>query len=225
MPIAIRSFREQFPDCELIVVDNNPTENSPNWTARCRQEQLWIRTEPGLIVVENPTMDRSAGRGIDLALEVCRNHGHDVMIHIEPDCLVSGKTWLKNLLVPMESGAWMSGSLRRFYGPIHPTPSAWKCDINWSSFAHAPRGDDIRHPRFAELFQLTQLVEWSRDHEPDATQWWSEYWDCAQRNWFLAARSEKAVLVEPTDDFEHFWYGSMRSPDPGDPRFAKYLPS
>ena len=145
------------------------------------------------------------------------------MVHIEPDCLVSGRTWLENLLTPIEQGAWMSGSLRRFYGPIHPTPSAWRTDRNWSSFAHDLRGTDVLHPRFAELFHLKELLDWSSVHEPAARDWWANYWDCAQRNWFQAALVRKAVLIEPTGDFEHFWYGSQRAPDVSDPRFARYL--
>lgn len=222
-PIVVRSFREQLPDCELIVIDNNPMRGSVDWIPYCGVEQNWIRSRRDLIVVENNSADRSAGRGIDLGLQICRERQHEVMIHIEPDCLVSGRKWLENLLIPMRHGAWMSGSLRRFYGPIHPTPSAWRTDVDWSSFAHDLRRGDSQHPLFPELFRLQELLEWATVHEPAAMDWWEHYWDCAQRNWFRAAAVGKAELVEPANDFEHFWYGSSRPPDPTDTRLARYL--
>jgi hypothetical protein len=117
----------------------------------------------------------------------------------------------------------MSGSLRRFYGPIHPTPSAWRTDVAWSTFSHCPREKDAQHPQFDELFRLQELLEWAKVHEPNALDWWSHYWDTSQRNWFYAATKGKAALVEQANDFQHFWYGSQRPPDVLDPRLQKYL--
>jgi glycosyltransferase involved in cell wall biosynthesis len=221
--VAVRSFREHFPECPLVVIDNNPQKGTDGWASRCSLEQEWLRTQTNLIVVENTGLDRSAGGGIDVGLQYCREHGHEIMIHFEPDCLISGRSWLQSLLAPCQQGAWMCGSHRRFYGPIHPTPSAWRTDVEWASFAHVPRGNDVRHPRFQELFQLRELVEWARVHEPHAVGWWTDYWDPAQRNWFVAAAESRAVMVAPTDDFEHFWYGSQRPPEAGDAGLQKYL--
>ena len=83
-----------------------------------------------------------------------------------------------------------------------------------------------RHMECACYFgvrSLRDLLDWSSVHEPAARDWWANYWGCAQRNWFQAALVRKAVLIEPTGDFEHFWYGSQRAPGVSDPRFARYL--
>lgn len=221
--IAVRSFQEYFPDQQLVVIDNNPPADHSEWLPRCAEEQAWLRSQSDLIVIKNPGCDRSPGHGIDQGLQHCREQGHEFLVHLEPDCLISGRRWLDTLLEPCRQGAWMSGSHRRFYGPIHPTPSVWRTDVPWASFAHCHRQEDVFHPRFQELFQRQELLEWTQSHEPESHAWWQEHWDVSQRNWFCAAAVDRAVLVEPTNDFEHFWYGSQRPPDPNEPRFQPYL--
>ena len=221
--IAIRSFQAHFPHSRLVVIDNNPPKGHDQWVSRCATEQLWLRRQRDLVVISNPGNDYSAGAGIDLAIAYCRDHHHQVMVHFEPDCLISGDNWLGSLVSALYDGAWMSGQLKRFYGPIHPTPSAWRTDVPWVSFKSCSRDSDRTNPRFSELFLETTLIKWAQVHEPEAEQWWANTWDTAQRNWFFAAALDKANQVEVTNDFDHFWFGSQRPPSLEEPRISHYL--
>jgi hypothetical protein len=56
--------------------------------------------------------------------------------------------------------------------------------------------------------------------------YWGFWWDTAQKPWFDAAIHDKAVLVDESDDFRHFWMGSTHNPDPSvvnDSRVKEYL--
>ena len=116
MPIAVESYLSQFPDDRILVVDNNPQPGETGWSATCRRERRWLYSHPKLDVIYRRThcigipAQRTHGDGMDLALQWCRSRGADIMLHFEPDCLVTGRDWRLNLVSAIEQGAWMAGA-------------------------------------------------------------------------------------------------------------------
>jgi hypothetical protein len=196
--LVVRSFQKFFPAETLLVIDNNPDNGNP----KCEQERLWLRQQAGVCVIPNNGR-RTHGGGIEKALEWGRCHDMDVMIHIEPDCLISGSIWRQSLIKGIERGAWYVGSHKKQYGPIHPAPCALATAPSWGTFdAVRKTQDEVRHPRFLELYKVEALKN---------APWHLTHWDTAQRNWFFAAVNDRALLVE-APDFSHLWKSSMREP-------------
>jgi hypothetical protein len=228
--IAVGSLLKNTSFTRVLVVDNSPGPENVGYRAECASERAWLRSHPGVVLIDIPnraaTTTFEHGQGLDAALNWCRGHDIDVMVHLEPDCLVLGDLWVHRLLEPLTRGAWMSGANKKPYGPIHPTPSAWRTTEVRAGFRAQPRGIDEHHPRFNELFNLNELRRCTT-----ARKWagfWRHYWDTGQKAWFYAAVEDRAALVEHADDFVHFWMGSPRRPDnslapPDDPRFTCFL--
>ena len=204
--VAVTSYGRVFPD-RLLVVDNNPQSGEPGWDPSCEAERQWLRRHPQIDVVAGPE-PRTHGSGLNAALAWCRQHGTDVMIHIEPDCVVTGPEWRNNLLDAIRRGSWMAGAERKRYGPIHATPSAWLVSRVQDSFDAQPRAGDQHHPRFHELIDWERLKN-SAIREGSWT-FFEAQWDTAQKAWFRAAIVDRAALVE-TPDFKHYWLGSTRN--------------
>jgi hypothetical protein len=211
---AVESYLLRFPDDRLLVIDNNPRRGEEGWVPDCVRERNWLAGHPGVILVENPNrpdgplQNRSHGAGVDLALDWCRDRGVEVLVHFEPDCVVTGTKWRENLLRALEDGAWMAGSVRQCHGPIHPTPTAWRVPEVRASFKIAPwKGRDEARPGFHELVHPEAL---EHDTSPMGV-WigWSRYWDTGHKAWFEAAILDKAALVE-TPGITHFWHGSIQ---------------
>jgi hypothetical protein len=211
MPIAVESYLSQFPFDRILVVDNNPQPGETGWSATCRRERQWLYSHPKLDVIYRHAKcigvpaQRTHGDGMDLALAWCRSRGADIMLHIEPDCLVTGRGWRENLVSAIEQGAWMAGAGRKAWGPIHPTPSAWLVREVRTSFAEQrlPRGDS--QPRFKQLVNL-EILQAAALAE-GCWEWARQFWDTADKAWFQAAIHDRAALVE-APGFRHFWYGT-----------------
>lgn len=206
--VGLRSYQRHFPHDCVLVIDNNPLEHEPGWKPDCEREREWLSKCDGISLVRHPGPNRRHGAAIDFALNYCREIGADVLLHFEPDCLITGKNWYELLQRAINAGAWMSGMLRQPYGPLHPCPSMWRVDRDWSSFIDQPRGADVLHRRFNELFFLNRLLGLVEAEHPHMLAWWKENWDTAQKNWFHAAANDQAVHVPQTGDFRHFWMGS-----------------
>jgi hypothetical protein len=204
----LRSYQRHFPNERVLVIDNNPLEHEPGWEPACELEREWLSKCDGILFVQHPGPNRRHGAAIDFAMRYCRDNGGDVLLHFEPDCLITGRNWHELLRRPVCAGAWMSGMLRQMYGPLHPCPSMWRLDRDWSSFLDQSRGTDVLHPRFNELFFLSRLLSSVEAEHPHMLAWWQENWDTAQKNWFHAAVHDQAVQVPQTGDFRHFWTGS-----------------
>jgi|GEM_PF-976467 len=208
--VAIGSYLQHFPQDRILVVDNNPKRGERGWRPRCQAERAWLRAHPAVDLVDNllpDEMDRTHGAGMDVALHWCRSKGARVMLHLEPDCLVTGTQWREKLLAAIARGAWMAGTCRKSYGPIHPTPSAWQVSKVRASFKAQSRSSEVQDRRFASLVDLQVLKE-------EATRqgcwtWFEKNWDTADKAWFLAALSGRTALVTGSG-FKHYWNGSTR---------------
>ncbi|HUY32310.1 MAG TPA: hypothetical protein VMV69_05980 [Pirellulales bacterium] len=222
--VALRSYHRHFPHDRVVVVDNNPRPGEPGWEPACDTERDWLRSCSDVTLLSNDGPDKRHGAGIDVALDHCRTIGAEIMLHFEPDCLVTGSDWYEELWRPLNGGAWMAGNHCKLYGPIHPTPSMWRIDRVAGSFVDRPRGADADHPRFAELFDLARLLDHVRVEAPQLESWWRENWDTGQHNWFHAAAAGRAALAKTTGDFHHYWRGSMLPEHPAltnDPRVVE----
>jgi len=141
------------------------------------------------------------------------------MLHIEPDCLVTGRAWRENLLRAIDRGAWMAGAHKKAWGPIHPTPSAWLVREVRTSFKEQPRNQGVAHPRCGELFDLSVLRAAA---EPKGVwDWARENWDTADKAWFEAAIHDRTALVE-APGFQHFWYGATANSLPLEQLLKKF---
>jgi hypothetical protein len=72
LKVAIGSFLAQFPDQEILVVDNNPRRSDP-MGAECEAERQWLADHRRVRLLPN-LADRTHGAGMDLA-SWCREHG------------------------------------------------------------------------------------------------------------------------------------------------------
>src|SRR5262245_21314623 len=209
---AVESYAEQFPEDHLLVVANNPRRGERGWRPDCERERRWLAAHPFVELIDGPPVpsgpwsNRIHGAGVDVALEWCRARGADVLVHLEPDCLVTGRQWRDNLLGALAEGAWMAGSFRQPHGPTHPTPSAWLVSEVQASFrARQWRGGDEGHPRFRELVDLEVL--WASYAPLGLLPRWGKYWDTGEKAWFEVAVRDRAALVE-TPGFRHYWFGT-----------------
>lgn len=192
---AIRSYQQLFPSEIILVVDNNHDQNC--------QESVWLKNEKRLIVITGA--DKSHGGGMDTAMEWCHHNNAGIMIHIEPDTLCKTTEW-KSQLIDAVLPRWMVGAYRKTYGPIHPTPSAWKIRP-WKTFRHIRKtAIEKNDPKYSELV----------DDIPDDNGWFNDWWDTAHLNWFLAEREGKTALLNESEifgkHFMHYWAASRSSP-------------
>jgi len=210
MPIALNSFWAHFPHFRVLVVDNNPREDEPDFFPIHAEERDWLQQHPFLIVIEQPHQPRTHGRAIDCGLQWCRDHHIDCMLHLEPDCVITGTRWYENLCQGLDRGASMSGSHRKLYGPIHPTPSLWRVQDCHTTFDSCERAADEQHPKFSEVFDLDWLLDAIRKTGGDLD-FWETQWDTGQKAWFELAKDGRDHQACETDDFQHFWFGATTS--------------
>ena len=213
IPIAVESYLAHFPEDRLLVVDNNPRPGESGWSPAFRRERHWLLSHPRIDVIDDRAIipgvvaRRTHGSGMDVALDWCRRRGADVMLHFEPDCLITGREWRENLLHAIQQGAWMAGANRKPWGPIHPTPSAWLVREARTTFQGQPKVNDLNHPRFGELVDTGILKDQSQ--AGGAWRWAEKNWDTADKAWFHASIHDRAALVT-APDFRHFWLGSTQ---------------
>ncbi len=207
MPVGLGSFREHFPAWQVLVIDNNPEPGEAKWNEDHDAERKWLQAQPGVIVVKHAGPVRTHGAAVDTAVKWCRLNNVSYMLHLEPDCHITGTKWYESLCRGIDSGAWMAGSHRKEYGPIHPTPSLWKVDRIQTSFDYANRIPDEEHPRFLELFKREWLLR-AIENAGEDLNFWTTTWDSAQQAWFRFAVEGKAFHADSTADFKHFWAGS-----------------
>lgn len=198
--VMLRSLREHFRE-EIILVNHLP--NGEEIPTNYQDEHCTI--------LQNPDINkRGHGAGIDVAVEFLKRRGDKFFIHIEPDCLFTGKDWAVKLLDAAHSGAIMAGPCKLPFGPIHPCPSIWDLDRIPGSFGFSPRTEGIDF----KLFNYQQMVRWLCDTGmSDGGIWlWCHLWDCGIKNWYEAAKLNLAVHTDTMSGIRHFWAGRLRSP-------------
>lgn len=221
--VAIRSFWNHFPDQPILVVDNNPPPGDTLFEEVFTEETTWLQSLPNLTVLRH-SGPRSHGAALDFAMQYCREHSYKKMLTFEPDCLIRNRAWLEEMLEAMESQqAWLVGRYKRHHNPIHPCPTLWEVSKRWYSFDLCGVLEDSRHPQYYELVRHAEAEAWERRD-----------WDTGFKNWFIAATNDKAVCLEPSEGFKHFWQRSARPEVPPpitvdpilllDPELNVYLP-
>ncbi len=124
--VAIASYLEHFPEDRILVIDNNPRRGEPGWDPDCERERSWLRAHPRVdhaidtLAACSDDGVRIHGLGVDLAVQWCRDRGVDVLVHFEPDCVITGRRWRENLLRAIECGSWMAA---RAPACVRPDPS------------------------------------------------------------------------------------------------------
>ena len=192
---------EDYYDTNCIILENKGSVMSVYETANKKTYQI-----PHYL-----SKSKSHGAGIDLAVHFLRERGDQYMVHIEPDCVVSGLTWLNELKAAAASGAIMAGSMHLPFGPIHPCPSIWDLRRLPGSFDTSLRDTGINF----DVFNYRQMCEWLINVGMDnGGIWlWTHCWDCGILNWYKAALMGKAVHTKTGDGFRHFFAGRMRPPN------------
>ncbi|MHA2427496.1 MAG: hypothetical protein ACXADB_05695 [Candidatus Hermodarchaeia archaeon] len=177
-----------------------------SWNVGCGVESKWLESHSGLIVLKAPSTPPPGSSGVRLpnvlnrrlthgealtfAATWLRENSVDVMLAVEPDCVLTGRTWYEALLEPIRSeGMWCTYSKVAYptLDPIgHICPSMWLLEQISDGFGYYP---------FAEGSE-----EIERYH-------WIEGWDTGQKCWHECDKVGKAKRVELLD-FEHLWRGS-----------------
>jgi hypothetical protein len=177
-----------------------------SWNVGCGTERAWLESHPSLIVLKSPKLPPPGSSGVRLpnplnrmlthgeALTVAatwlRDHSIDVMLAVEPDCILTGRTWYEALLEPICSeGMWCTYSKVVYPNlkPIgHICPSMWLLDQISDGFGYYP---------------------FTEDSEEAAKYHWVKGWDTGQKCWYKCHKAGKAkrILLK---DFKHLWRGS-----------------
>lgn len=154
----------------------------------------------------------SHGMGIDLAVNYLKDNGFKSFVHVEPDCLVTGIDWLKEIAIALADGYHMAGSSQLSYGPIHVCPTGWNLDFIADTFDVTLIDQSlIPDPKH---FDFIKLVKWCLDVNVGHRAIWflCSHWDTGFKNWYIAASKNKAKVTSG-NGFIHFTNGSNRPPD------------
>lgn len=200
--ISIQSFRKHFPEEPLFVVDQNGYAN----------ERLLCETAGAKIIGDGRKGHHALG--VHKVLDVIRSQ-YDAFIHIEPDCLFTGRGWYEQIVAALNSGYWMAGPSRLPYGPLHPCPSGWVLDKLPGRFDYQPQGQDLYHSKYGRLVNIevicNEILRARSHHAKQVAIAKLLYWDVGLKNWFDCAVVEKAIQTN-SEGFRHFWFGRNRSP-------------
>ena len=195
--LSIPCWRHHFPTDTLVAVDHN---NNP--------DERRFAEKHGAVVVPQSTAEKTHGDGIDTAVNWCLANGYDVLVHIEPDCLLWGRDWYKRLLEPIgERRLWMTGHHRHIGTVLHPCPTAWYVPKVSHSYRACAKGDDLLEPEFARIIDVDDMRKAARDNP---FHW--DWWDTAIKNYYEISKQGRAGHVGPCLDFRHYWGGRYRKP-------------
>lgn len=214
--VMLRSLRKYF-DNEIIIVnhldkevpeeyyDDNCTilehNELPKFKSFNCKPYGWLPFRPNT---------KTHGIGVDVAVAYLRDRGCRYFVLIEPDCLISGIEWMKNLLNAMYDGHIMAGPSRFDFGPIHPCPSIWDITKVPGSFDITARQLNVD----MRLFDYKLMLKWvmATNIGLAAIWFWLYWWDCGLNNWYMAAQKGCAGHTKYAGDFRHFYRGHCRSP-------------
>lgn len=218
---CVESLRKHFPDMFVLFIDNNPNKvpvipepisdyerklvrDTNKFAGACQVEKDWIRSVPNSTVVETGKWLQH-GQAIQLAFDWHIDNGVKRLLHLEPDCFVSGREWLTQLEEPMNSGAWV------VWGGVTGTPDS-------------PAPDQVRPHLTPSLWQVDKA--WRYPYGPvssleDETEpWYKQFalpyetnihvWDTGVKAFLECWKKGKAVSVRLSDFVHYYRRGCMR---------------
>jgi len=194
--IMIRSLREYF-DEEVILVNHLNMEIPSSYI------------DKNCTILTN-NIGGSHGQAIDKAVKYLKERRIDYFVHIEPDCLISGREWYDHLVSAAINGATMAGPHKLPFGPIHPCPSIWYVPKIHGSFEVADRSGEID----PNLLDTNEMVKWlhSNNIKEHGIRIWMNSWDCGIKNWYESAKLNRAFHTQSSEGFKHFFFGRSRKP-------------
>jgi len=164
------------------------------WTRRfCEAEADWFRKQKQCLVVSTPRF-MLHGEAINLAFQWSRERGIKRLMHIEPDCIISGRSWYDSLHRAWGQDVWLVAR------PTNPesltpslTPSLWSVKdatkLDFSIQWEQPECTEERHrPYFEKANRLG-------------------YWDTGTWAIYQAMARDKAKTAD-CSDFTHLFRGT-----------------
>lgn len=220
MQQGLNSIFTHCPDVNVLVIDNNPSVEDDivrqksfeygtgPWTNRsdvwkrmyCEAERHWLQQQPNVILLRTPKFMQH-GMALDIANNWAYDHDISTLVHIDPDCEISGRMWLTNLLSGIRKGQWFTAGFDFPCGILHLVPAAYsvkqsvKTSFHWCSML-----PDRSDPQFSQIVDVSKFKSFQKNN----------MWDVSQQFWYRCAKQNKATCV-PVPDFKHFWAGSRRS--------------
>jgi hypothetical protein len=201
LKISLGSFRIHFPSDDILVVRHSQDP-----------QELDIMNRHRAIIIDRSSKVMYHGPTLDIVKTIVQ-HDYDTMTMFEPDCLIQGRRWYENMQSAILDGAWMAGPSRKFGGVICICPCMWLISQIPYSFGNDFRHEASNEEEFMRTFDLQDCLTGELRDKPN----WSDiyyylyHWDTGQKNWYHAAKRNKATLTQ-NPDFIHFWQGRWRSP-------------
>jgi len=205
---CLKKFRKHFPDMDILVVDNNPCQGTKRsktfvgktvyctpftWNKKREEEREWlhsVKDSMNLQIIQTPRcMDH--GRAIDFAISTIS--GYDAFVHIEPDCSVNGKAWMRNLKQKIVDGNWTSSGCMKSSREMHPTPSIWRL-VAFSRKVYT--GQERLFYQMFDLYRMDSAAQGC--------------WDTGIYASYRCARKGRSSYAN-TQDLHHAWCGSKRN--------------
>jgi len=211
-PAVLLATLRKYSNNTIIVVNNLTDDLPPHYVDRnC------------VVINSGDSYDdlgsyNSHGAGIDAAVEYIKRYQiADYIIHIEPDCIITGHKWLDDLNNQVKfSNCYLCGftptANTSSIAPFHICPSIWKVDQIPDTFMIRHRkGDQSNNFNILSYNKLVkQLYE---SNVPEYGVWiWFHYWDTGIKNWYDIASTGKVTILDKCEGFHHFYYGRYRPP-------------
>lgn len=214
--VLIYGLKKHLPDEQIVLVNQNinDSENLEFFDKHCTVIDARGQTYPTSVNGEG--VFDTHGFGIDLLVEWCKEQAVDVLVHLDPDCVVLGSKWFWDVFNPIhDQNMWVAGSNFIPGVSLFLTPSAWKIDKIKGSF-HGWKhktSEELNHAKHQHLYD--SLIKQIRN--PLLTEVrkrgfniYFKIWDTGGNNWFFAHINDKDIVVQKPPDLHHFWKGSRQ---------------
>jgi len=192
--VCVLSFRKHFPNVDLVVVDHNSNA-----------EELRFLRLHNVIVLENKG-EKSHGAGLDCIVEYAKNQ-YDIIVFIEPDCLIFGEKWLYDMCESIKAGFSMCGFNKWKYGALQIGGSAWDIKSIPGSFQRSFKSkEEINNPKFKELIDFKYMLfrDENTEYDKETSCFLIYQWDVGIKNWFSLALENKTCQIK-NDGFIHYF--------------------
>jgi hypothetical protein len=217
---VVQSLLKHIPEAKVLAIDNNPCLHSAKrlksylnckywgnkghrwnriWIKHfCHAESDWFKNHESVLYCKT-TRWLHHGEAINYALEWCLKNHIIKMIHIEPDCIVSGRQWYDNLLQAYDAGNWwMVSGVRSNFKILYPTPCVLNVKkaqvLDWGVFQIDKNDEILKEPNLCDHINIQRVF----DHG---------YWDTSNRATLQCSLAGKAKYVD-APDFVHMYNSS-----------------